>query len=163
MKHITQITGKVGYFLDHVNMFDVNVYPDEMAYVVNMQNVTATTLSPECLAAVGPGNEYQCYMAPHVQAFVHTPFFVMNSRFDMWQMVSILQPPCMVGRSMCNATEQQAIVQCVNWDAWNRAPGADPAVQVRPRLPDPAATCHRAARSRRLQCGAGRFFLKRVV
>jgi hypothetical protein len=111
--HTHCVRCQVGFFLDHENIADVNVYPDEMAYVVRMQNVTATALSPKCLAAVGPSNEYKCFMAPHLQTFIRTPFFVLNSRYDQWQLDFILEANCILDYTLCSAAEQQAIVQCV--------------------------------------------------
>jgi hypothetical protein len=102
---------QVGYFLDHINYEGTPYYPDEMRYVVAMQNITAASLPPACVAAVDPANVHWCFMAPHVQQYVKTPFFILNSRFDSWQMDNILQAPCMVSRDMCTPEEQQAILK----------------------------------------------------
>jgi hypothetical protein len=100
----------VGFFLDHEpfprqsdapsvdNATVTSGYPNNgsssygswMANVVSMQNISATSLLPKCLAA-NPSDPHLCFMSPHMAQYVETPLFMFNSKFDAWQMVNDLQ------------------------------------------------------------------------
>ena len=72
-----------GFFLDAPNdgYQPANVsYPNEMAYVYHMQNASGS-LSNECQSHYGT-EAWKCIMAPHAAAFVRTPWFATQSRFD---------------------------------------------------------------------------------
>lgn len=114
----------VGYFLDHDNeVKSSNNYTAWMRYITHMQNLTTATgaastsgggLMPACVQHYAPmGETYKCFMAPYAQAFVQTPYFMLNSRFDAWQMENILQSPCEPHKQghTCTATEAKAVVQ----------------------------------------------------
>ena len=50
-----------------------------MLAVYNMQNLTFGAdggLMPECQAAVK--NNFYCFMSPHMQSFIKTPFFMFK-------------------------------------------------------------------------------------
>lgn len=118
----------VGYFLDHANYQEehppvegkVNYphsgnYSSWMKTVYQDQNITAALL-PKCLEAFRD-EPHKCFMSPHMNMFVETPFFMFNSRFDAWQMDNDLQVPCHAGESnhqKCTTAEQAAIVRCVD-------------------------------------------------
>jgi hypothetical protein len=86
-----------------------------MKYITTMQALEAAGgLSPACLAAY-PSTPHFCFMSPHMQRFVKTPFFMFNSKVDAWQMCNILQLPCYGSddrnhTTVCNATEQESLV-----------------------------------------------------
>merc|ERR1712137_1061261 len=84
------------------------------AYVYKMQNLTAGALLPECLAAF-PESPHYCFMSPHMQQFIQTPFFMFNSKVDAWQMANILQVPCLIGwmkpQHNCTEDEQAAVLE----------------------------------------------------
>ena len=88
----------VGYFLDHDNFAHSgygNTYTGWMEYIYKMQNLTfggdaGGALSPDCGAAFPFAPSY-CFMSPHMQAFIKTPFFMFNSKYDAWQMGNELQ------------------------------------------------------------------------
>jgi len=85
----------VGYFLDHDNIVhnETISYPDRMEYIYHMQNLTFGDdggLMPACEAAY-PSQPHYCFMSPHMQSFIKTPFFMFNSKFDYWQLANILQ------------------------------------------------------------------------
>jgi hypothetical protein len=82
----------VGFFLDHSNFnHGPQNYTAWMKYIVDMQNLTKSdgasgggSLSSDCVAAF-VGEEFKCFMAPHMQKFVKTPWFMFNSKYDAWQ------------------------------------------------------------------------------
>ena len=94
----------VGYFLDHPEMGGGTPdYREHMQNVMDMQNVTGGdsggALSEACLAAY-PMERWRCFMSPFAQAFVKTPFFMFNSRFDFWQLGCILDVGCLCSRNV---------------------------------------------------------------
>jgi len=115
-----------GYFLDHPPMPGgayalPRPFPGNVEYMFAMFNATGS-LNPACQLehASAP---WRCMMAPYAQAFVHTPFFAIQSRFDQFQLgPGIAGVPCLVGQAFappyrtdpahtCNTTERQYIVQ----------------------------------------------------
>lgn len=83
----------VGFFLDHAPyMNSGKSYGELMKGVVEMQELT-DKLDPECRASF-PGEEYKCFMSPHLQKFVKTPYYAFNSKYDAWQASNILQLGC---------------------------------------------------------------------
>eukprot|EP01048_Picozoa_sp_COSAG05_P010914 COSAG05_NODE_991_length_6277_cov_77.221305_4_plen_100_part_00 len=48
-------------------------------------------------------------MAPHMQRYIRTPFFMQQSKFDWWQLTNILALPSRPFKP--NATQQLAILQ----------------------------------------------------
>ena len=105
---------KIGFFLDYDNFNHTNGYPGGpntpqwalphsstgaanysmwMKNVYQMQNVTFGedgALSPACLAK-HQDDPHLCFMAPHMVETIQTPLFILNSRFDEWQLVNIFQ------------------------------------------------------------------------
>ena len=55
-----------------------------------MQNLTTGALNNECLSYFKNEPHY-CFMSPHMQQFIKTPFFVFNSKYDAWQLQNELQ------------------------------------------------------------------------
>ena len=117
----------VGYFLDHpemgmrMGMAETETgggggapdhrYRSSMDYVRRMQNVTAGpagALSAACVAAYPSDEPWRCFMSPFMQAFVQTPFFMLNSKFDAWQLGCILDVGCMCPRNTSQAGNQCA-------------------------------------------------------
>ena len=94
---VTSIKGApvVGYFLDHANFaHSSNNYTAWMQYIVSMQNVTAQggALNQACVDD-HKEEPWMCFMAPHMQAYIQTPWYMFNSKFDSWQLANILQTP----------------------------------------------------------------------
>ena len=164
----------VGYFLDHrpeTMGGGAADYRASMEHVVAMQNVTGGSgaLSTACLAA-HPTERWRCFMSPYAQAFVETPFFMFNSRFDFWQLGCILDVGCLCARN----TSQTASDLCASGPStcWsNPAPhnhSSSPAVAVdglslaarttaRAQLGSPpivGANCNATQRADILQYGA---------
>lgn len=132
----------VGYFLDHDNEAhdEFHTYPLWMSYIYTMQNLTSACVAaartpllrrehltlltlrlrrrPDgglmrtCTEHYLEKDHYKCFMAPHVQQFVETPYFMYNSKFDAWQMQNILQSSCGASKTVkCNATQQADVLQ----------------------------------------------------
>eukprot|EP01043_Picozoa_sp_COSAG02_P015244 COSAG02_NODE_644_length_18993_cov_6.626389_20_plen_339_part_00 len=101
----------VGYFLDHDNFKHTTglpggpnspqwakpgtgaTYTTWMRYVYKMQNMTfgadgALTKGCQKKFPTEPG---LCFMSPHMQEFIETPFFMFNSKYDAWQLGNIFQ------------------------------------------------------------------------
>lgn len=89
----------VGYFLDHANIrHDADNYTAWMAYIYHMQNLTFGGdggLTESCRSSYPEDQAYYCFMSPHMQKVIKTPFFMFNSKYDAWQMGNELQvrPP----------------------------------------------------------------------
>jgi len=89
----------VGYFLDHDNFKHTTGEPNTpswgganyttwMKYIYKMQNLTFGVdggLTEKCMEEhpTAPG---LCFMSPHMQDTIETPFFMFNSKYDAWQL-----------------------------------------------------------------------------
>eukprot|EP00927_Polykrikos_kofoidii_P041022 TRINITY_DN3495_c0_g1_i1.p1 TRINITY_DN3495_c0_g1~~TRINITY_DN3495_c0_g1_i1.p1 ORF type:complete len:442 (-),score=35.85 TRINITY_DN3495_c0_g1_i1:169-1386(-) len=84
----------VGYFLDHDNYrHDANNYTAFMKYIHSMQNLTFGSdggLTAAC-QSLYPAKPHFCFMSPHMQQLIRTPFFMFNSKYDAWQLNNELQ------------------------------------------------------------------------
>jgi hypothetical protein len=129
----------VGYFLDHPNYLHTDGglpntptwertanYTAKMKHIYGMQNLTFGAdggLTAACQQAF-PDRPHYCFMSPHMQAFVDTPFYIFNSKFDAWQMGEILQIGCLCkqnasapstschwAKANCDSAKAAAIVQ----------------------------------------------------
>eukprot|EP00937_MAST-01D_sp_MAST-1D-sp2_P006165 g6165.t1 len=106
----------VGYFLDHDNFLHTDGFsPDHtsggpntaqwstpgtganytawMQYIYGMQNLTFGAdggLTAAC-EAKHPGAPHLCFMSPHMQDAIDTPFFMFNSKYDAWQLANEFQ------------------------------------------------------------------------
>ncbi|KAH3760039.1 pectin acetylesterase [Pelomyxa schiedti] len=78
-----------GFFLNHNNVEEKAVYPDQMKYVWSMQNLSASA-NPSCLSSKSPENQWLCAFAAENYPFVEAPIFVSNSAIDWWQVTCIL-------------------------------------------------------------------------
>lgn len=133
----------VGFFLDHANMAGStgttgpnsqawsNIsshtaanYTRWMEYVYTMQNLTFGPdggLTEECRLQ-HPEQPHLCFMSPHMQDTIETPFFMYNSRFDEWQLLNELQ----TGTSRQHIADGPAVQKAVI------GYGADFLTQLRP-------------------------------
>jgi STAM-binding protein len=99
----------VGYFLDHDNFKHTTGgqpntpqwskpgiganYTTWMKYVYTMQNMSFGSdggLAAACQAK-HPDQPWLCFMSPHMQDVITTPFFMFNSKYDAWQLGNIFQ------------------------------------------------------------------------
>ena len=94
----------VGYFLDHDNFNHTRGglpntaewstpgegqnYTTWMKYIYSMQNLTFGGdggLTAACREK-HPDEPHLCFMSPHMQDAIETPFFMLNSKYDAWQL-----------------------------------------------------------------------------
>jgi hypothetical protein len=96
----------VGYFLDHGNYkpssgvpntpsWGLENYTGWMKYIYGMQNLTfgqgdGGGLMRACKLK-HPTEPWLCFMSPHMQDVIQTPFFVFNSKYDAWQLENELK------------------------------------------------------------------------
>ena len=73
-----------GFFMD----MNTKGYHDGMAWLAAPNGMNAV-LHPACAAAHEDAPEL-CMFAPHVAAFIQTPIFVLQAKYDAWQIPSIL-------------------------------------------------------------------------
>eukprot|EP00040_Diaphanoeca_grandis_P002454 m.21715 g.21715 ORF g.21715 m.21715 type:complete len:432 (-) comp13512_c0_seq1:1662-2957(-) len=108
----------VGYFLDHDNFQHTTGVPNTpswgqanyttwMKYIYTMQNLTFGTdggLTEQCMQEhpTAPG---LCFMSPHMQDTIKTPFFMFNSKYDAWQLGNEFQS------HWTTPAEQQGVLQ----------------------------------------------------
>ncbi len=113
--------------MDHDNYAHSNGYPDGpnsavwsnvssgkaanftfwMKYVYSMQNMTFGVgggLKPVCETHF-PDEPHLCFMSPHMVQLIRTPFFMINSKYDKWQLQNILQT------QWSDADQMKAILQ----------------------------------------------------
>eukprot|EP01079_Euglenida_sp_SAG-EU17-18_P005443 gene5443-973_t len=111
-------------------------YADTIKYGVAMFNATHP-LSPGCKAAY-PDQQWRCWMAPFASPYVQQPLFVVQSRFDEFQLQALLGLPCFHGQAYkppfkpanCTPAEKTAIT----------AFGAELLQQMQPLLATKAST-----------------------
>jgi len=113
----------VGYFLDHDNFKHTTGgkpntpawakpgtganYTTWMKYVYSMQNLTFGAdggLTAACNAK-HKENPWLCFMSPHMQDVIETPFFMFNSKYDAWQLGNEFQS------NWVTKEEQQGVLQ----------------------------------------------------
>eukprot|EP00040_Diaphanoeca_grandis_P040057 m.261103 g.261103 ORF g.261103 m.261103 type:complete len:434 (-) comp41304_c0_seq1:368-1669(-) len=115
----------VGYFLDHDNFQHTTGFPGGpnspqwahpgtganytmwMKYIYTMQNLTfgadgGLTESCQLKHADEP---HLCFMSPHMQDVIETPFFMLNSKYDAWQLANEFQS------SWATKAEQEGVLQ----------------------------------------------------
>lgn len=85
----------VGFFLDHDNINNSKSnYTAKMKYIYSMQNLTTErnggTISTSCVQAHSD-SPHLCFMSPHMHGFIKTPYFVFNSKYDLWQIENEIQ------------------------------------------------------------------------
>ena len=68
---------------------DVNLFPRRMAWGFRAWNVAAS-VNQDCLKSYGEANGFQCMFGANAAAFVTTPLFVVNSKYDTWQEQAII-------------------------------------------------------------------------
>jgi hypothetical protein len=73
-----------GFFLDHDDFQrDGHNFTSSNRYMYHMMNMSFGAdgaLKPECREAF-PQAPWRCFMAPHMQRFIRTPFFMLQSKF----------------------------------------------------------------------------------
>jgi len=101
-----------GFFLDAQNVQGEYLYRSYFQSADPVWNVTGSGgTNLKCLAA-HTDEKWKCLMAPYIAPHIETPFFVMNSAYDAWQMSHVLQTQCIPApnRGPCSA-DQNATMQ----------------------------------------------------
>merc|ERR1711957_379470 len=64
------------------------------------------------MGAANTEEKWKCLMAPYIAPHIETPFFVMNSAYDAWQMHNILQTQCIPApnRGPCSAEQNASLL-----------------------------------------------------
>jgi len=115
----------VGYFLDHDNFAHTTGFPGGpntpqwakpgtganyttwMKYIYTMQHLTFGAdggLMAACQAKHAD-EPWLCFMSPHMQDVIDTPFFMFNSKYDAWQLGNEFQS------SWATEAEQKGVLQ----------------------------------------------------
>eukprot|EP01060_Flectonema_neradi_P011738 TRINITY_DN18743_c0_g2_i2.p1 TRINITY_DN18743_c0_g2~~TRINITY_DN18743_c0_g2_i2.p1 ORF type:complete len:219 (+),score=33.33 TRINITY_DN18743_c0_g2_i2:698-1354(+) len=84
-----------GMFLEHNNIENKSVYPDQMKNIFELTNATYG-LDPDCIKGM-PGQEWKCNFAQHSYQFTRYPVMVLNSALDAWQTSCIFAAEYPVG------------------------------------------------------------------
>ena len=78
-----------------------------MKYIYTMQNLTFGSdggLTEACRLN-HPDEPHLCFMSPHMVDTIETPLFMLNSRFDRWQLQNIFQS------EWANKAEQDGVLE----------------------------------------------------
>jgi hypothetical protein len=88
---VYKAAASAGFFLRHPAVDGRSPFHTDLDKVYTFQNVSGS-MHPECLAALLPrgGHESRCFFAQDVYPVIKTPFFVVNSVLDQYQMKCIL-------------------------------------------------------------------------
>ena len=106
-----------GFFISEEN-FNPSIpsYAEQVKYGVQMFNSTLS-LNTKCLSTY-PGEEWKCWMVHYMAPFVRQRMFIVQSRFDEFQLMKLLGLPCFekqsylppFKRSNCTSAENSMIV-----------------------------------------------------
>ena len=77
-----------GFFLLHADSSGALKYPNEMQYVVKMQNATSG-LNRACVSSQPAADRWRCMFANYSYAHTRMPAFPLQSALDSWQMGNI--------------------------------------------------------------------------
>lgn len=69
-------------------------YTAQIQHLAGMQNVTGA-LAPACVGAFSPDQQWRCMLAPDAEPHVRGPLFVLQSKFDHFQLNAELGLRCM--------------------------------------------------------------------
>jgi len=86
-----------GFFLDQNTVENKPVYQKEIAQTFNMSNAAAG-LDAKCIAFYSksdPQSLWKCNFAQYTYPFISYPIFVLNSKYDAWQIpcIYVAEPP----------------------------------------------------------------------
>jgi len=94
-----------GWFLDTSSVYGHSIYTPEMQNVFYMMNST-NGVNSNCIAANKANNmTWKCIFAEYTYPHIQTPIFMVNSKYDSWQIPNIYALPCYANLKDCNATE----------------------------------------------------------
>ena len=52
------------------------------------------SLNAACLASFGPADAWKCFLQQYAAVFIATPYIILNSAYDMWQITTDLSLGC---------------------------------------------------------------------
>jgi len=91
-----------GFFLAHSNVLGKNVYPDQMTNIFHLSNAR-NGVDPRCIRGhVVSKNEHLCMFAQYTYDFIVYPVFIINSKFDAWQIPCIFTAEAVSSNSSAN-------------------------------------------------------------
>ena len=73
-----------GFFLDFPTWDGVDYMSGIYRYAVQMQRVIPNT-NADCVAAYTAAEQWKCFLPQYILPFMRTPYFVVNSFYDKWQ------------------------------------------------------------------------------
>eukprot|EP00041_Stephanoeca_diplocostata_P002866 m.30099 g.30099 ORF g.30099 m.30099 type:complete len:516 (-) comp13831_c0_seq2:137-1684(-) len=91
-----------GFFLDHDTTTGIPLQREEYDYMFQMQNMTAG-VNQACVKATTAAGHLNCSTPQQNYAYITSPFFVLNSMLDAYQMSEILHVGCALDQ--CNNTQ----------------------------------------------------------
>ena len=77
-----------GFFLLHNNVVGQPIYPNEIQVIFNLAN-SANGINSKCVASKAPEDQWQCHFAQESFKYTTTPFFILDSAADSWQLPCI--------------------------------------------------------------------------
>jgi hypothetical protein len=100
-----------GWFLDTNSVYGHSIYTPEMTTAWDLFNNTAG-VNQGCIAQYTASNEtWRCFFAEYTYPHIQTPIFMVNSKYDSWQIPNIYALPCYSNLKNCNATELNQLLQ----------------------------------------------------
>lgn len=108
-------TPDAGFFVDAVDyQHGAPLYRQSFIAADPVWNSSAAgNLNADCLAAWAPqGEPWRCFLQQYAAQYIRTPTFIVNSAYDMWQVLNDLNLGCVpstngqpvAGNPSCNAT-----------------------------------------------------------
>jgi len=90
-----RVLADAGWFLDHENRYGVPTYEEQAksAMGVNLWN-SLGGLNTKCVEMFSEENSWQCFFAQTAYQFVDAPVFILEAKYDSWQMGNILGLKC---------------------------------------------------------------------
>jgi len=103
-----------GWFLDTTSITGKSIYTPEMQTGWALWNST-DGVNADCIAAHKSTNDtWRCIFAEYTYPHIKTPIFMLNSKYDSWQIPNIYGLPCAADLSKCNTTEMNDFLQYGN-------------------------------------------------
>lgn len=89
---------EVGFFIDGASVWGGEHIMTE-AYIraqtfanISAANAPSYNTNAECIAQTPESERWKCFMAQYVYPHIATPVFILNSKYDQWQLSNILAP-----------------------------------------------------------------------
>lgn len=82
-----------GYFMDYVSVSGQSTYTPYMQGGFKLWNSTGG-VNQNCIAAYDLEDQWHCIMAQYTYPHIQTPIFILNSKYDSWQLDNVLDLTC---------------------------------------------------------------------